>query len=67
MGGWTAGSVVYSNMVSTAESRAEFIESSINYLRIHGFDGLDMDWEYPANRGGLLSDKQNFGLLVKVS
>ncbi|XP_052068560.1 acidic mammalian chitinase-like [Mytilus californianus] len=65
LGGWTAGSVVYSQMVSTQGSRAEFISSAIQYLRKYNFDGLDIDWEYPANRGGQPQDKVNFGLLVK--
>ncbi|XP_071129503.1 acidic mammalian chitinase-like isoform X2 [Mytilus edulis] len=52
-------------MVSTQDSRAEFISSAIQYLRKYNFDGLDIDWEYPANRGGQPQDKVNFGLLVK--
>jgi chitinase len=67
MGGWTAGSVIYSNMASTASNRKEFIDSAIEWLRRYDFDGLDMDWEYPANRGGKPSDKANFGLLCKVN
>jgi chitinase len=67
MGGWTAGSVIYSNMASTASNRKEFIDSAIEWLRKYDFDGLDMDWEYPANRGGKPEDKTNFGLLCKVN
>lgn len=33
--------------------------------RRYNFDGLDLDWEYPALRGGKPSDKENFVLLVK--
>nr|XP_022315649.1 acidic mammalian chitinase-like isoform X2 [Crassostrea virginica] len=65
MGGWTAGSLAYSNMASTFENRKEFIESSISWLRKYDFDGLDMDWEYPANRDGKPYDKENFALLCK--
>lgn len=67
MGGWTAGSLAYSNMASTFENRKEFIESSISWLRKYDFDGLDMDWEYPANRDGKPYDKENFALLCKVT
>lgn len=65
MGGWTAGSLIYSNMASTAANRKEFIDSAIDWLREYNFDGLDMDWEYPANRDGKPYDKENFAHLCK--
>ncbi|XP_056017198.1 chitotriosidase-1-like [Ostrea edulis] len=65
MGGWTAGSLIYSNMASTAQNRKEFIDSAISWLRMYNFDGLDMDWEYPANRDGKPYDKANFAHLCK--
>ena len=50
IGGWNEGSTKYSDMALTKESRATFIQSCVDLLLKHQFDGLDMDWEYPALR-----------------
>lgn len=65
-GGWNAGSKPYSDMVATKANRTEFISSTIDYLRTRDFDGLDLDWEYPAKRGGRPEDKARLVLLLEV-
>ena len=66
VGGWNMGSAPFTKMVASAFNRNDFIQHAIGFLRKYNFDGLDLDWEYPANRGSPASDKEKFGLLVKV-
>ena len=55
-------------MLETEESRATFIDSTIPFLRTHGFDGLDLDFEYPGSpeRGSKPIDKYKYTALVMV-
>jgi chitinase len=57
----------YSNMVSTRADRAAFISSLIRFMDTYGFQGADIDWEYPAEpkRGGRKEDTDNLVLLMK--
>ena len=57
VGGWNAGSTLFSQMASTSGNRQTFINSAVNLIKTYKFDGLDMDWEYPAKRGGVPADK----------
>ncbi|KAF2714297.1 glycoside hydrolase family 18 protein [Pleomassaria siparia CBS 279.74] len=57
----------YSNMVSTETNRRAFIQSLIKFMDTYGFQGADIDWEYPAEpkRGGGKEDTDNLVLLMK--
>lgn len=49
VGGWTFPSAMFSKMASTKDNRAAFIKSLQAYLTKYGFDGVDLDWEYPCS------------------
>ncbi|XP_078585736.1 uncharacterized protein LOC144867557 [Branchiostoma floridae x Branchiostoma japonicum] len=67
VGGWNMGMENVTTMLETEENRAEFITTSIEFLRRYEFDGLDLDFEYPGDtaRGGRAEDKEKFTLLVQ--
>ncbi len=69
VGGWTLSSE-FSDVALTAASRQKFADSVVRFVNQYGFDGVDLDWEYPVS-GGLAGnenrpeDKQNYTLLVQ--
>uniref|UniRef100_A0A671VAW9 chitinase n=1 Tax=Sparus aurata TaxID=8175 RepID=A0A671VAW9_SPAAU len=65
VGGWNFGSTGFSQMVLSSANRQTFINSVISFLREYEFDGLDIDWEYPANRGGSSQDKQYYSVFLE--
>lgn len=48
IGGWndSAGDK-YSKLVNDPAARARFVSHVVLFLEKYGFDGLDLDWEYP--------------------
>ena len=55
-------------MVTNPTTRANFVNTSVTFLRKYNFDGLDLDWEYPGSRTGARStDKFLFtSLLIEL-
>ncbi|TVQ28761.1 MAG: glycoside hydrolase family 18 protein [Spirochaetaceae bacterium] len=66
VGGWGAGG--FSEAAATAEGRRAFAGSAVELVHRHGFDGIDVDWEYPCySAAGIASspaDRENFTLLL---
>lgn len=70
IGGWSFNDATntpdtqsaFSNMVASSANRQTFITSLRNFMQTYGFDGVDIDWEYPAadDRGGISADFDNF-------
>ncbi|KAK0097936.1 hypothetical protein PV326_012615 [Microctonus aethiopoides] len=66
IGGWNEGSTRFSPLVADPERREELVKNTIKFLRQNHFDGLDLDWEYPAFRdGGKPRDRDNYADFVQ--
>lgn len=67
VGGWV-WSDQFSSMAAYESTRNKFAASCVELLLKHGFDGVDLDWEYPGQRAEdnvfRPSDKDNFTLLL---
>ncbi|AWP10329.1 putative acidic mammalian chitinase-like [Scophthalmus maximus] len=49
VGGQTFCKSQFRSMASTKAKRDRFIKSSIQLLRNYGFDGINLDWQFPTN------------------
>lgn len=68
IGGW-GGSKWFSDAAYTSTGRAAFSASAVAFIEKYGFDGVDIDWEYPTGGGNpdnisRPADKTNFTLLM---
>ena len=68
IGGWT-GSATFSDVALTDASRKKFAASVVAFMTRYGFDGADIDWEYPTGGGDAGNierpeDKDNFPLFL---
>ncbi|KAJ5344046.1 CAZyme family GH18 [Penicillium brevicompactum] len=71
VGGWSFNdgdsAHYWSDMASTESGRKSFAKDLLRTLQQYGFDGVDLDWEYPvaSDRGGSKDDMENYGKLIK--
>nr|CAD7402861.1 unnamed protein product [Timema cristinae] len=61
IGGEDAGSAIFSRVFNSEELRAMFVDNAVIFVEENGFDGLDIDWEFPGEgTGSSTSDKVAF-------
>lgn len=67
VGGWEADG--FSQAAETEEGRIVWAQSAVELVEKYGFDGIDVDWEYPCSeKAGIRAipeDKENFTLLLQ--
>lgn len=59
IGGYSLSSN-FRNIALTAPQRTHFVDSCVTFMQNKGFNGIDVDWEYP-----LASDRDNFTALLQ--
>jgi len=66
VGGWD-GSRRFSAVAASDAGRRRFAASCVDFMRRYGFDGVDVDWEYPVGGGrapGRPDDRGNYTRLL---
>ncbi|KAJ0346384.1 hypothetical protein KNSL1_007491 [Colletotrichum chrysophilum] len=74
IGGWTfsdndtSTQAVFPDIAGDADKRQKFADNLVSFMTRYGFDGVDLDWEYPGagDRGGSEVDTDNYVLLLKT-
>jgi len=46
IGGWNAGTTEFSRVANC--KRSTFATNALNLTKKYGFDGIDIDWEFPV-------------------
>lgn len=67
IGGWT-WSQNFPAAAASDQARKEFASSCIDFMKQYGFDGIDIDWEYPVSGGlypGTPADRTNYTALLQ--
>lgn len=67
IGGWTL-SDNFPAIAADEELREYFAKQCVELIEAYGFDGIDIDWEYPGykDHSGTPEDTVNFTLLLKA-
>lgn len=67
IGGWTFNdpgptATTFSDIAASVPRQRTFIQSLMSFMSTYGFDGVDLDWEYPGakDRSGRDVDFANF-------
>eukprot|EP00804_Cyclotella_cryptica_P024464 CCRYP_017568-RB/>CCRYP_017568-RB protein AED:0.03 eAED:0.03 QI:1933/1/1/1/1/0.81/11/100/1752 len=65
IGGWTLSSS-FPAVAADPQKRNRFARECVGLIADYGFDGIDIDWEYPgyAPHGGSADDRKNFNELL---
>ena len=61
IGGGGGDQQLFARMASKASTRSSFIKSTVEVARKYGFDGLDLDWEFPESP----KEMEDWGLLLQ--
>lgn len=60
-----------SKILANATTRRRFVNTSVTFILRHGFDGFDLDWEYPGKKGApynvidVVNDSRNVALFLR--
>ncbi|KAF2996314.1 hypothetical protein E8E14_001197 [Neopestalotiopsis sp. 37M] len=73
VGGWSMNDAdqptakTFSQLAASDSAQSAFFKSLLNFMATYGFDGVDMDWEYPVapERSGVTEDFENYVSFLK--
>jgi chitinase len=54
----------FSDATASASSRQAFVQSCMQFLLQNGFDGIDIDWEFPARGNQHPEQRENFTAML---
>ncbi|VDC05350.1 unnamed protein product [Peniophora sp. CBMAI 1063] len=72
VGGWSFNDpptqTVFSDLAASKANSQAFANSLVKFMVTYGFDGADIDWEYPVacERGGVPADRDNMVNMFKI-